>query len=59
MNSNIWPNPDERYFILGEGKTTSLLSASFRWLRRQKLVESWDDFWFLRGECTKLGEGDT
>ncbi len=40
---------------LGEGKTTSLLSASYRRLRRWKLVESIEDFCFLRGKCTKLG----
>jgi hypothetical protein len=43
----------------GEGKTMSLLSATFCRLRQQKLVGSWEDFCFLRGECTKLGEGDT
>jgi hypothetical protein len=37
----------------GEGKTTSLLSASFC---RRKLVESIEVFCFLRGKCTKLGE---
>ncbi len=39
--------------VAGEGKTTSLLSASFR---RPVRIE---DFCFLRGKCTKLGEGDT
>jgi hypothetical protein len=47
---------DFRLAAQGEGKTKSLLSATFR---QQKLVGSREDFCFLRGECIKLGEGDT
>jgi hypothetical protein len=46
-----------------EGKITSPLSATFRYFyfccRRQELVESSGIISFLRGKCTKLGEGDT
>ncbi len=43
--------------IVGDGKITSQLHATF-W-SRQKLMGSWADICFLRGECTKLGEGGT
>ncbi len=57
LKYTIWSRPAA--LDKGEGKTMSLLSASFRRRSRQKLAESREDFCFLRGKCTKLGEGDT
>ncbi len=45
--------------MMGEGKLTSPVSATFRRLRRQKLVVTGDQLSYIMGNHTKLGEGET